>query len=687
MAKIKKQYGRAILVPESINREKREVDIVFASETPVGRTGWREDYDEILVCEDSAVRMERVNNGLPVMDCHNIYSVFNQVGRSSKVWFTDDRKLCATIRLSKRAKVEELFNDIEDGIVRDISVGYNVYKFRREERGKDENPIYRAIDWMPHEISFAPVQADINSGVRSAEQDNEVEIINTNTKSNRQEMKEVTCPECGHTWETETADSYTCPECGHEFSSSDEGGDEGRNNDGGDDEEKRKKGGKRSAGTPPAQPEKKPVDVASIRAQATEAQRTRLNDICRSVRAAKLPDTFAIELYLSDKDVAECRQAVIEKAAKEQTYKPDGSHRASMGETDIDKKRGAAVNAILHRVAPTHFKLEAGNDFRGMRLSEMAKEFFDTRGASTRGKTPDEIWRMVCSRAHSTSDFPVLFEEAMHKLLRGDYQFEPETWSQIARQTSVTDFRKKNFYQVESVNGMHETPEGGEIKYTTLIEGKQSISVKKYAEGIKFTREAFINDDLDALTLIPNRFVKDWDELRGDLVWGMIIKNVEMDDKKTLFHADHKNVASGAGTALSEEALEQAVLMFVKQKALGGARRIRITPETLICPWELKVRAMKLLTAIQASNTTDVNVWASAFKILVEPRLEDAAAWYLMANPNAIDGLYYAYLDGNDGLRVNTEDDFNTDTWKYAVRGEFGVAAVDHRGIVKMAGK
>jgi hypothetical protein len=180
--------------------------------------------------------------------------------------------------------------------------------------------------------------------------------------------------------------------------------------------------------------------------------------------------------------------------------------------------------------------------------------------------------------------------------------------------------------------------------------------------------------------------MRDWDEIRGSLVWGLITKNVIMSDGKALFSADHKNLGSGPGAILNETGLEAALLMFRTQKALGGERLIRVNPRTIIVPPQLEIKAKKLLTAIQASTTTDVNVFANAYNIIMEPRLTNPSTWYLMADPNEIDGLYYAYLDGNDGLRVNSEDDFNTDTMKYAVRGEFGASAVDYRGMVKMIG-
>ncbi|GHT04862.1 hypothetical protein AGMMS49525_11700 [Bacteroidia bacterium] len=121
---MQKMYGRALIQPDTLNTETREVEVVFATETPVARWSWEEDYNEILVCEAGAIRMERANKGLPVLDSHNSYSLDAQIGRSTKVWVNDKKEVCATLRFSKRAKVEDLFQDITDGIISDISVSY-----------------------------------------------------------------------------------------------------------------------------------------------------------------------------------------------------------------------------------------------------------------------------------------------------------------------------------------------------------------------------------------------------------------------------------------------------------------------------------------------------------------------------------------------------------------------------------
>ena len=684
MKKINKQYGRALIQPATIDTKTHEVDVVFATETPVSRFGWEENYDEVLSCEEQAMRMERVNAGLPVVDAHNTWSVHSQLGKAVKVWFNDKREACARLQFSQRVEVEGIFNDIIAGIITGISVGYRVFKFMREPQGEGKAPIYRAVDWMPTEISLAPVPADINSGVRTAnEEQNEIKIINFKSKTKRKmeekrkDYEVVDDPIKKGAEITIDGETYIAEEDG-------EVGDTIQVTP---KEEERSAGAGSTRTEPPAPATPPAPDVESIRKEATDNERARLDAILVSVRAAKLADTYGIELYQSKKSIEECRQAIIEKVIAGQTPAPNGSHNMRVGVEAIEKKRTAIQGAILHRVYPSVFKLEKGAaDYRGMTLVEMGKELLTERGVSVRGLDKMGVANLIFGRAHSSSDFPILFEGAIDKMLRADYTFVDEFWNKIARQTSVNDFRAKNLYQVESANGMTEAPEGSEIKYTTLVEGKQSIRVKSFAEGIKFTRQAFINDDLDALSIIPSRFVKDWDELRGNLVWGLITDNVTLGDNKALFSADHKNLLTGAGSALSADSLAAALLLFKKQTGIDGKRRIRVVPKFLIVPPELEVAARKLLTAVTPATTQDVNVFANAFDTIVEPRLTNATAWYLSADPNAIDSLYYAYLQGNEALRVNNEDDFNTDSMKYAVRGDFGTAAIDFRGLVKANG-
>lgn len=705
-------YGRALVQPTTIDQEAREVDVVCATEKMVTRFGWEEDYDEMLVCEASAVRMDRANQGLPLLDCHNSYSVHSQVGRTVKVWINESRQLCARVRFSSRPEVAGLFQDVVDGIVKGISVGYEIYKFEREERPNGARPIYRATDWMPIEISLAPVPADIDSGIRAVQQQHPVEIINkriTNTTTN---MKKTRATETGKTMEYvvegdpvkqgdivtvdgvkgvalsdgEVGDTITLTLIEEEVTPTDS--DEAKTN-----EDVVAAAEDAAAAAEDAAAAAKDAAAAVTEAtggtEQTEENRKRTQAIQQMARAAGLSADYALALVGTDLTVEQCSTAIMRRLAKRsQENGVNGNH--SVRATGLDagtKKRMAVENALLHRIYPSKFSLDAGaREFRGMTMVEIGRELLSERGINTRGLDRSEVAKMVFNRAHSTSDFPLLFEGVINKMLRAQYEFAPEFWDKIARQTSVDDFRARGLYSAGVANGMKKIPEGGEIKYTTLKESKEQIRVETFGEGISYTRQAFINDDLGVFSIIPSAFVRHWDMLRGNLVWGLLTDNVKMSDGKGIFDATHGNLLTGASSALSEESLAAAKTAMMKQKDIAG-QIIRMVPRYLIVSPENEMMAKKLVTATTPVKFEDVNVFAGAFDVIVEPRLTDPKAWYLMADPYAVDSLYYAYLEGNEGLRVDSTEEFKTDSMDYAVRGDFGAAAIDYRGIVKAAGK
>lgn len=703
-------YGRALIQPATLNTDLREVDVVFITETLVPRFGWTEDYDELLVCEQAAIRMDRANRGLPVLDCHRTDSVFNQIGRSVKVWIDDQKQLCARIRFSQRKEVAGLLQDIADGIVKDISGGYEIYKYEREERLNGQRPIYRAVDWMPTEISLAPVQADIKSEIRGLP-GHPVEIVTKRT-INTNSMKKARTTEPGKTMDytvtdnpLKTGDIVTFDDGTKGVALSDgEVGDtitlavtadpdaDPTEPTANTDTEPSADGGTASdanaapdtANEPDADDDKDP-DSNDAEAKA-KANRQRVASIQQMTRAAGLPDAYALTLVASAMTLDQCSRAIMRRMAQ-RNGGPHGTHAVNVGLDAGTKKRMAAENALLHRIYPKKFALDNGaREFRGMTLVEIGRELLAERGIHTRGMDRTEVANAFFKRSASTSDFPLLFEGVIHKMLRAQYEFAPEYWDKIARQTSVDDFRAKGLYSAGIVNGMKKIAEGAEIKYTQLKESRETIRVESFAEGIRFTRQAFINDDLGVFTIIPSAFVRHWNTTRGNLVWGLITDNVKMSDNKALFHSDHNNLIAGAATALNEASLAAAKTALSKQKDNAG-ELIRVLPRFLVVPPELEMMAKKLVTATTPAKSEDVNVFAGEFDVIVEPRLTDPNAWYLLGDPYAMDSLYYAYLEGNEALRVDSSEEFKTDSMDYAVRGDFGAAAIDYRGIVKATGK
>ncbi len=688
---------RALIKPGSFDDKTRSFDVVFVTETPCPSYDWDlGQFNEILSCNPENIRLNRAASGLPFFDNHYPRNTFSQLGRCGNIRFEDNQGV-ATVTLGARAD-DALVSDIKNGIISGISVGYNVYAYQQIGEiipGSKDIPTLRAVDWEPLEISSAPVQADPNSGIR-ARQDNEQHTVNIIYSPNKNKM---TIEEIRAKADDEhKARLNAIVQLVRDVKLSDERAVSFYNSEMTVEEVRTlltpapvPTPAPTPTPVPAPEPVPEPADIAGIRAAASKEQRDRLDAILVSTRAAHLNDTYALELILSDKSVEECRQAVIEKFTKGDPQK-DGNHNASVtgGKDALDKKREAAEDAILHRVLPVAFPLNeksapGARELVGMSISDIANLLMSERSGKTEIRSKIQLADMIYKkRDMSTSDFPLLLENVMNKALRQDYTYAPEFWDQIARETTVADFREKSLYQVESVNGMDEIPEGDEIKYGKLKEAKQTIKIKSFAQGLMFTRQMFINDDLSAFSRIPDKFVLDWNTTRGDLVWNLLLSNATMGDNKAFFEAGtHKNLITDA---FGETGLSNAIKSFKAQTGIDGKRKIRVQPTILIVSPDLEKDARKLLfVGINPTESAQVNIYAGQFNLIVEPRLS-GNSWYLTTNPNAIDGLYYAYLNGNSGLRSNREDDFNTDSIKFGVRAEFGVAAIDYRGWLKSTG-
>ncbi|AXU95900.1 hypothetical protein CI789_12035 [Erwinia persicina] len=168
----KKMIQREMTLPvRAIDVEKREIEVAFATETPISREIENELYFEILLCDEQSVDLKRINNKGAVLFNHDRDKLLGTVVSTS---IDADRVCRATLRLSNVGLGSTMFSMIEEGILSHISVGYNINDYRVE----GNNII--VTRWEPSEISLVTVPADINCSIgRSEGRDEEfVEELN-----------------------------------------------------------------------------------------------------------------------------------------------------------------------------------------------------------------------------------------------------------------------------------------------------------------------------------------------------------------------------------------------------------------------------------------------------------------------------------------------------------------------------
>ena len=278
---------RAMFAPETINVEERTAELVWSTGAQVKRASWsRGDYIEELSMAPGAVRMERLNKGAPLLDAHDSFSLRSQIGVVQRAWLNGNEGR-ALVKFSRRDDVETIFQDVIDGIYRNVSVGYKVHQTERDETGAV--PVERAVDWEPYELSLVPIPADAGAQVRSEE--------TPATQLSKQE-RSMTLPENG----------VQAPEPTHEIES------------------------RAAAPVAPA------VNVDEVRAE----ERRRAAGILDAARKLQVSDTLAHQLIADGVALDEARMALIDARSAEERKTPAQS-RIEVTHDHGEKRAKSAV--------------------------------------------------------------------------------------------------------------------------------------------------------------------------------------------------------------------------------------------------------------------------------------------------------------------------------------------------------
>lgn len=622
---------------KSVDPDKRTVDLVWTTGHKGKRSSWfGDDWFEELEVSDKAIRMDRLNAGAPLLDTHGQYQLSDVLAVVERSWIENGVGM-ATVRFSKRADVEPIFQDVKDGIIRNVSVGYRVHKWEDVTEGDDKVKTYRAIDWEPMEISLVPIGFDPGAQTRSAEgrpQDAfTMQIISNRSASepNQRGNKPMTEEQ------QRAADEAA----------------------------------KRAAEAAAAEAKRMADEAARV---AKETERKRAVEIRAAVRAAKLEDSVADDLCARDVSVDEARKEVLDMLAKRDAAKPTGGARVTAGDQDeILVRREAAQNALLHRFNPRQHELhESARRFRGMSLVRMAEELL---GLSGKGMTRNEI----AQRALSSSDFPIILGATVGKTLRAGYTVQARTFQAFVRFGTLADYKEVSRVQLGDAPNLAQVVESGEYAEGSIGEAAEKIKLLKYGKIIRITEEAIVNDDLDAFTRIPGMMGAAAARLESKLVYDVLLNNAAMADNVVLFHATHGNLGSAA--AITETSLNLARAAIRKQKNMDGTDTLDLEPAFLICGPDKETEAKKILSSqMFATKSGDVNVFANSMAPVVESRIP-GNKWFVAAAPSQVDTIEVAYLEGMSGPELTQKESFESDGIALKVKHVVGVKPIDYRGL------
>jgi hypothetical protein len=384
--------------------------------------------------------------------------------------------------------------------------------------------------------------------------------------------------------------------------------------------------------------------------------------------------------------MAETRKAEAIQSFGDPELRSDG--RRDQTETLV---RGAeeaiAVRARVNGATMT----DAAREFTGMTLYDIGRELLVARGINVRGMSREKI---AARAMHSTSDFPLILENVMNKNLLDSYRETPRTFQSLGQRSTVNDFREKHLYRLGDAPSLKPLGENGEYKAGTFSEAKESYAIDTFARKIAFTRKMLINDDMSALDRVPRMFGPAGARLENDIVWGLLLNydfinnkaaDHKMADNKALFDAAHGNLLTGAGSALSKDALTALRKLGRKQKTLDG-QFMNVEYNAIAAPEDLETTLEDLLLPRIVAAKVEDQAPRQKMDIIVEPRLAvvSQTAWYAFSR--MMDTFEYAYLSGEEEMYTEVVTSTDVDGLEVKVRKDFGAGLVDWRGMAKAVG-
>ena len=443
--------------------------------------------------------------------------------------------------------------------------------------------------------------------------------------------------------------------------------------------------------------------LAAARAEATQAEASRRTE----VRAAFQP--FASRNDIDQTELASLREqcendtTITPEAAGKKLLalmakgagpaNPTGGPRIETVSDEADKFRAAAGESIMARAGSVardgkRVVASTANPLRGRKLLAIAEACLRRIGVNPDGM--DQMQVVARAFTQSGSDFPILLETTMHKVLQAAYATQSDTWSLFCGIGSVSDFRAHNRYRTGSFGNLDSLTELGEFKNKTIPDGERaSITAGTKGNIINLSRQAIINDDLSAFSSLAAGLGRAARRTIESDVYALVNTPGNYSDGVAVFHATHGNLA-GAGAAPSVAAFDAVRTAMANQKDVSGNDFLDIQPSIWLGPVGLKGDADVINQSRydpDASNKLErVNKALGIFsRTIGSPRLT-GTAWYAFCDPMIAPALEVAFLDGNQEPYLENENGFQVDGTRWKVRHDYGIAWVEFKSSYRNPG-
>jgi len=673
-------YLRAEVVAKSAKADDRSVDATFYTGAEFFHFTWDEgEFLLSLSLDPSAVRLGRLRSGAPLLDSHRrLDGVRNVIGVVTEAKIEDGVGK-ATLRFSKRPEIDGIWQDVTDGVIRNLSVGARIFKLEELTHEKSiGTKRMRATDWEPQEISLVAVGADPGARIEMAAGGRHpcrIQYLSAAPGPQGATMKlKVRLLEDveglgiqGDSVEIEESDFDVTLHAKIDAAAA---------------PKKTKK--------PAATDVSDGGDPESAITAARKVDREIERDHELAVQVKRAATHFGLDDFWAQRHInlRTPIDTVLAIAAEERAKRAPATLNSIGDDRESLPYRYDQMSSALAARATRKDPPESAREYADLTLVELAYDVL-TQNRLHRGLNVRRNSARIVELALTTSDYPNLLANAANKILLPDYLAATPTYRMLSERQDLPDFKTASVLKAGDFPNLLQVAEEGEIKLGSFSEAKDTYALATYGRRLLFSFQSIVNDDLGAFGRIMRSAAVRLADFENAL-WFTLLTSASgvgptLGDGLALFHTTHANYTA-SGTAIDVTAIGVMRALFRKQTSLDGLK-LNLLPRFLLTSPDKETLARQYTTLIGPNVApTSQNPWAGTLEPIADANLSSANPWYGFADPARAATSVYGYLSGQAGPSVATRQGFEVLGVEMRVALHFGTAFVDFRGAYRNVG-
>lgn len=460
-------------------------------------------------------------------------------------------------------------------------------------------------------------------------------------------------------------------------------------------------------------------EVAEAKAETAKQIKLKTKEIMARCRNFNLPEDFETSLIESDEPLDRCIVKILDEIQKKDGNKTTPPAPGSDTKVTKDAAEKFRLGAVKSLAVATRLERKAeviqdvAKEDLPRNLHALVRACLRNEGKVSVNRIDNMLPHDIATEAFrmaaaGTSDFPAILADVANKSLLAGYTEAPVSYDQWCGEGEVPDFKSLNLVKMSNFSDIDDIPEGFGFKEGKFTDNKETVSVDTKGKKFSLTRQALVNDDLNAFVRIPaammssvrRRINKDvYDKLTFNTLVGP-----QMSDGYALFNATyHYNLIdpSNVPSITTIDAAEQKLMNMPlpKPDKTSDTQYANIPARYIISGTKNRLGILQVIgtpnQAIVADSTAvnpqTVNPYRGQLQLITDAYLQSRLtaaskdyAWYLAADQNVMESFAVYYLSGNRVPQMRNEPSRIGEVLgiSWDIFMDWGIALVDHRGII-----